>query len=580
MASNIPTEHSKAGFSFAVIGDCKSEVCLVEPEPFRQNIRSINLLMPDFVVILGDFVKGDTHEDLLGEAWNEFERVARVLKMPYYLVIGNHDVQCRSGEKMFRERFGSPYYCFDYGNSHFIVLNSEDKEGRGDISGRQLEWLRKDLKAHSEAEHIFVFVHRPLWESERNWNKKIHHLLVEHKVDMVFAGHNHRYKAPMTRDGIKYIVTGGGGSVPMGSIKEDEGIFYHWVYATVRGDEVNLAVIRPEGLLSEGGKPLPSWKELNWIHKRSFGPAFIDALREVPFSEDINIRIRNPLKFPVHGTIEWFVPDGWDVIPRRMEYSVKPQSETELYFKVNADEKAKLAYPLPWYESILRWKKTGEPIATGRSGIRLRRRFVCRKTERKIVVDGNLDDWQDFEPLRLNRKEQVVGHWEGVDDLSAKIFLAWDENYLYFAAEVRDDYFCQESFGGDSWQGDSVQISFDTLNDDRSELDEGDYEYAFALTPKGKEAFRLSVEGSSIRGEEDKDLLLAINIKSEEGLHIYEAAIPWSQLKPFKPRRGAVCGFNVVVNDNDGDGPKSWIGWTPGIRESKDTSYFGELLFK
>gem|GEM_PF-6675642 len=57
-------------------------------------------------------------------------------------------------------------------------------------------------------------------------------------------------------------------------------------------------------------------------------------------------------------------------------------------------------------------------------------------------------------------------------------------------------------------------------------------------------------------------------------------AISCSQLKPFKPCRGAVCGFNVVVNDNDGDGPKSWIGWTPGIRESKDASFFGELQFE
>lgn len=487
-------------------------------------------------------------------------------------MMGNHDVQCRSGERIFRERFGPPYYCFDYGNSHFVVLNSED------ISEEQLEWLRKDLKAHSEAEHIFVFVHRPLWESEGDWNERIHHLLADYRVDVVFAGHDHRYKAPVRREGVKYVVTGGGGSVPMGNVDED--VFYHWVHVRVMEDEVNLAVIRPEGVLSEEGKPLPSWKELDRIQKRSFGPAFVDASRKAPFSEEICIRIRNPLKFPVCGTLEWFLPEGWDIVPKRMEYSVKPQSETELHFRANADEKAKLTYPLPWYESILKWEREGEPLATGRSGIRLRKRFICRKAKKKIVVDGNLDDWQGFEPLRLDRREQVVGPWGGVDDLSAKIFLAWDGNYLYFAAEVRDDRFCQESSGADSWQGDSVQISFDTLNDDRSELDEGDYEYAFALTPKGAEAFRLYVQGGSIRGEEDKQLLLAINIKSEEGLHIYEAAIPWERLEPLRPEKGRTCGFNVVVNDNDGKGPKGWIGWTPGIRESKDTSFFGDLVFE
>lgn len=133
-------------------------------------------------------------------------------------------------------------------------------------------------------------------------------------------------------------------------------------------------------------------------------------------------------------------------------------------------------------------------------------------------------------------------------DLSAEIFLAWDEEHLYFAAKVRDDIFFQESSGADSWQGDSVQVSFDTLDDDSSELDEGDYEYTFALTPKGPEAFRLSVEGGSIKGEVE-DIPLTIRI--EEGLHIYEAAIPWEQFGTFGPGR-KIWGFNVVVNDNDG----------------------------
>ena len=131
-------------FSFAVLGDCKSQVSLVEPEPFRQIVRSINLLVPDFVVILGDFVKGDTHEDLLEEAWDEFERVAKTLEMPYYLVVGNHDVQCRGGKRVFRERFGPLYYSFNYKNSHFVVLNSED-EG-ADISEGQLAEGRSEGK--------------------------------------------------------------------------------------------------------------------------------------------------------------------------------------------------------------------------------------------------------------------------------------------------------------------------------------------------------------------------------------------------------------------------------------------------
>jgi len=112
---------------------------------------------------------------------------------------------------------------------------------------------------HSKVEHIFVLIHRPLWEfDENNRNEEIDPLLVNHKAKLVLAGHNHPYKAPVVKDGVKYRHWGGG-SVPMGSIEEDEWIFRHWVYTTARADGVDWPVIRPEGLFSERGKPLPSW---------------------------------------------------------------------------------------------------------------------------------------------------------------------------------------------------------------------------------------------------------------------------------------------------------------------------------
>jgi len=567
-------------FSFAVLGDCKSNISLVHPEVFRQNIRTIDLLGPNFVIFLGDFVKGDTGEAVLKEAWGEFYRAVESLGMPYYLVVGNHDVQCRGAREFFLRQYGRTYYSFNYGNSHFVVLDSEEKdEGKKNcIVGRQLDWLREDLNAHRGAEHIFVFVHKPLWEMETsNWNHIVHPLLAEHRVELVFAGHRHLYRRPVTKDGVKYIVTAGGGS-PLRA-REMEGGFYHWVHVVVRGEEVKLAVIRPEGVLSEEGIPLPSWEQLGWIQRRSFGAAFVDVSRQVPFVEEIAVRVRNPLELPVYGNIEWSCPEGWEVFPGRREYTIGPRGEVDLRFEVKAGEGAKLAYPLPRYEATLSWEKDGHPIATGRRGLRLKKRYVCRRAQ-GIGIDGRLDDWEGYEPLRLDRRDQVVGPWKGPEDLSARVYLAWDEEYLYFAAAVRDDVFCQNFSGADTWQGDSVQIALDTSDDDSGELDEGDYEFTLALTPEGERVFKLFFMEGKLKGEETDDVILKIEIDHGRGLHIYEAAIPWGQLGTFRPRSGAVCGFNVVVNDNDGHGPKSWIGWTPGIRESKDTSYFGELQFE
>lgn len=48
-------------------------------------------------------------------------------------------------------------------------------------------------------------------------------------------------------------------------------------------------------------------------------------------------------------------------------------------------------------------------------------------------------------------------------------------------------------------------------------------------------------------------------------------------LEPLDPERLPTFGFDVIVNDNDGQG---WIQWTPGLGESKDASWFGDLSFR
>lgn len=60
-----------------------------------------------------------------------------------------------------------------------------------------------------------------------------------------------------------------------------------------------------------------------------------------------------------------------------------------------------------------------------------------------FVIDGNLDDWKKIEPVVvLDKPEQRAespGNWQGIYDLSAKIYLAEDSDNIYITADVRDD---------------------------------------------------------------------------------------------------------------------------------------------
>lgn len=77
--------------------------------------------------------------------------------------------------------------------------------------------------------------------------------------------------------------------------------------------------------------------------------------------------------------------------------------------------------------------------------------------------------------------------WRGPEDLSARLFLAWDRNGLYLLAEVKDDQFEQPFSGAEIWRGDSMQFAFDCGNDarPRSGYDGNDCEFgaAFGRSP-------------------------------------------------------------------------------------------------
>jgi hypothetical protein len=108
---------------------------------------------------------------------------------------------------------GGRYYSFDYGDAHFVILNSSD---RADISVQaglgpeQWEWLSNDLvtKRHP---YTFIFMEHPLFGATGSGNytdeqrDALHQLFKAAKVTAVFAGADtYGYQE---HDGLAYIST-------------------------------------------------------------------------------------------------------------------------------------------------------------------------------------------------------------------------------------------------------------------------------------------------------------------------------------------------------------------------------------
>jgi len=157
--------------------------------------------------------------------WAVFDSYPRMLRQSVlWSTPGNHDLAYDAG-------FAAPYYdifefptdggsggvpsgtegwyAFDYGNVHFVSLNTTDADLSDD--GPMLTWLEADLES-TEADWIVAFWHHAVYSSGRHHSdhnkeeaapirRQVLPLLDAHGVDLVLTGHMHAYQRSFLLDG-------------------------------------------------------------------------------------------------------------------------------------------------------------------------------------------------------------------------------------------------------------------------------------------------------------------------------------------------------------------------------------------
>ena len=247
----------EGGFTFAVIGDNRAGKSY--DDIYRELIAQAMKHNLDFMVHTGDMIRSPKEE-----YWEHFKAISKAVTVPYFFVVGNHDVEDKKSEGFYKKRLDLPgnelYYSFPVGDSLFIVLDSKLPGQNHKVIAEQYEWL-KGVLSSSGNKHKFVFIHHPLFpdkgrghhygESLDKFPKergRLHALFIKHKVTMVFQGHEHLYLRN-TVNGITYIISGGGGS-PLYA-EESNGGFHHFVLVTVDGDTVSGKVIDSQGTVRD-----------------------------------------------------------------------------------------------------------------------------------------------------------------------------------------------------------------------------------------------------------------------------------------------------------------------------------------
>ena len=230
---------------------------------------------------------------------------------------------------------------------------------------------------------------------------------------------------------------------------------------------------------------------------------------------------------------------------------------------------------------------------------------TAHKAGSPLVIDGNLDDWDLSSPIVINREEQVirdVSFWQGEMDLSCTVYVMWDENNLYLAADVTEDtpYGAIEMLELDGEDNFKLYLSTDPAADPaRTEygtndfllyliVDNGYWDTAFDRTMVAKENLQRFTTKGMDGGEDVLEGYEKASVLTSTGF-IYEACIPWSnfsnaKIPQYTPAVGDTVNFNFAITDISYPCPGTeyipQMAWSSNLNINTDPSLWGRLTFE
>jgi predicted phosphodiesterase len=254
--------------SFAVLADTQrqsegtnrlklvGDAIAADPTPF------------DFILHAGDVVESPS--SYYWDHWfDSFDDM--LLRAPFIPVLGNHEKNHRSYYEAFclppgEGKNDEQWWALHWGDVVIVGLDTNVKKA-SDFTAQQ-DWARAHLSGPEP--HKFVIFHHPVFTSDAyheagTFLDRIYHpIFVETEVDVVFNGHSHHYEH-IVRDGVTYLVVGGGGATPrqtrpehiQGSDVSVEGHFFYTRVTTagerIHVETVSVAELRPDGRVATTG---------------------------------------------------------------------------------------------------------------------------------------------------------------------------------------------------------------------------------------------------------------------------------------------------------------------------------------
>jgi hypothetical protein len=430
---------------FAIVSDLWGGY---RPGIFEDAVSKIELLQPQFVMSVGDLIDGATYDSSVMEnQWNDFDRMIKPLTMPFFYVVGNHDIGNPVMEKFWQKRFGKTYYYFVYKNVLFLCVNTQDG-GYSGIRNEQIAYFEKAIKDHPDVRWTFIFMHRPVWFTDSNKKEgyeKIEEALKGHNYTL-FSGHHHTYYNAV-KSGNKHFVLGstGGGSDLRG---EKFGEFDHITWVTLDKKEapkiINLKLngLIKEDVVNEKTQPVTSMLiDQTWL----VTPSYVSG-KQLEESIHPTILFNNPTSYPLKVSGNLSNNKGYRISPEKISLTLSPRSKESQQLKVTSSDNASLDLSkLNSIEINLTGSSQVDTVQyqlTAKKQLLLSWKYLILNLKNagglalKNFKDG---DTTGFVSIREPEYLKNRWYWSGAKDCLVQFKLTHDNKYIYLLTFVKDD---------------------------------------------------------------------------------------------------------------------------------------------
>lgn len=202
------------------------------------------------------------------------------------------------------------------------------------------------------------------------------------------------------------------------------------------------------------------------------------------------------------------------------------------------------------------------------------------------TIDGalNADEYPGAREIVINRHTGIYNIGVGDDkwppgDMHASAWVTHDDEAVYVALNITDDIIVTNSAeagseDGSTWTDDSVEIFFDADNSNGPGAGNADgrgdkgFEGQYVLTANG--AWRDNEANNPTFGE-NNDWFGATQVTSTG----YQAEFKIKKSALSNPADGAIMGFSISLNDDDGADRKNQLSWS-GVAHQE--SSYGDLI--